>query len=103
MVPLTAIVVLAKLLVFVFGLVVVRLAYRAYRRTGSLALRSLAIAFGLITLGALLGGGADQLVDLGLETGMLINSLLMAVGFAVLVHALFVMESPPESGERPTN
>lgn len=80
----------ANLLVLVLGLVVVRAAYRAYRRTGSRALRSLTVAFGCITLGGVLGGIAHQLLRVGLETGVFVNSLLTVVGFAVLAHSLYV-------------
>lgn len=103
MVSFSVIAVLAELTVFRFGLVVVRLAYRAYRRTGLPALRSLALAFGLITLGALLGGDVDRLLDLEQETGILVDIVLTTAGFAVLLHALYVMDSTPESGERPTS
>lgn len=95
MAVIAAVVVVAKLAVLVLGLLVVRLAYRAYRRTGSRSLRSLTIAFGCITLGAILGGVVHQLLDVGLVTGVLVNSALTAVGFVVLVHSLYVIESAP--------
>lgn len=82
----------AKLLVLALGLLVVRASFRAYRRTGSRPLRSLTVAFGCITLGAVLGGIAHQFLGVGLETGVLVNSLLTVVGFAVLAHSLYASE-----------
>jgi hypothetical protein len=52
MVTLTPLIFVSKLLVLAMGIVIVRSAYRAYRRTGSRSLRALTIAFGLITVGA---------------------------------------------------
>ncbi|MFB6360071.1 MAG: hypothetical protein ABEH59_01990 [Halobacteriales archaeon] len=85
--------VVTKTFVLVLGVLIVRAAYRAYRRTGSRALSSLTIAFSLITIGAILGGGVNHLLRLGTEAGILINSLLTAVGFAVLAHSLY-LEDP---------
>ncbi|MDZ7702517.1 MAG: hypothetical protein U5J98_10920 [Halobacteriales archaeon] len=94
MIDFASFVLVSKLAVLTLGAVVVRLAYLAYRRTGSRALRALAIAFGLITLGGALGGGVDQLLEVGLEAGVLINSALTAAGFAVLAYSLYVSEDP---------
>ena len=91
---LASLVVVSKLLVLGLGLVVVRVAYRAYRRTGSRALRALTVAFGLITLGAAIGGGLDRVFHVGLEAAVLANSALTAVGFAVLAYALYVTDEP---------
>lgn len=84
-----SLVVIAKTLVLVLGVLIVRAAYRAYRRTGSRALGSLTVAFCLITIGAILGGGVNHVLRLGTEAGIFINSLLTASGFAVLAHSLY--------------
>ena len=84
----------AKLLVLALGLLVVRAAYRAYRRTGSRALRALTAAFVLITLGGAVGGSLDRLLDVGLEAAVLANSALTAIGFAVLAYSLYVADDP---------
>lgn len=92
MVELVPFVVLAKAVVLAVGAVVAHLAYRAFRRTGSPALRSLAAAFGAITLGGVLGSGIDRLLGLGLEVGVFVNATLTAVGFALVAHAVYVAE-----------
>lgn len=98
MVSLAPLVFASKLAVLAMGLLVVRAAYLAYKRTGSRALRALTFAFGLITLGGVLGGGVDQLLHVGLEAGVLVNSALTAVGFAVLAYSLYVTEEPTTAG-----
>ena len=85
----TVAIIAAKAVVLVLGGLITYFAYRAFRRTRSSSLRSFAIGFGTITLGALLGGGFDQLAGLGLEAGVLVQSLLTAVGFAVLAYSLY--------------
>ena len=65
-------------------------AYKAYRRTGDPSLRALVIGFSFVTIGALLGGIADQVLNVELATGVVINSTLTAIGFAVIVYALFL-------------
>ncbi|MGM0604668.1 MAG: DUF7521 family protein [Halobacteriota archaeon] len=65
-------------------------AYKAYRRTGDPSLRALVIGFSFVTAGALLGGIADQLLDVSLVAGVVVNSLLTTIGFAVIVYSLFV-------------
>lgn len=95
MVTLTPLVFVSKLLVLAIGILIVRSAYRAYRRTGSRSLRALTIAFGLITVGSVLGGSVHRLLNVGLEAGVLVNTALTAVGFAVLAYSLYVTEEPP--------
>lgn len=76
MAAITTIVVAAKLAVFGLGLLVVRLAYRAYRPTGARSLRS-PVAWRRIA------------------HRRLVHSVLTAIGFVVLVHSLYVIESSP--------
>ncbi len=92
--PLASLLVVTKLLALGLGLLVVRAGYRAYRRTGSRALRALTVAFALITLGGAVGGSLDRLLDVGLEAAVLANSALTAVGFAVLAYSLYVADDP---------
>lgn len=66
------------------------IAYRAYRRTDEPPLRALAVGFGIVTLGALLGGIADQVLAVPFETGVLVNSLLVMIGFAIIMYSLYV-------------
>ena len=65
-------------------------AYKAYRSTGDRSLRALALGFGTVTLGALLGGIADQVLSVSLEMGVLINSFLVAIGFAIIMYSLYL-------------
>lgn len=79
-----------KTVILLLGSGVTYIAYQAYRTTESESLRILAIGFGIITLGALLAGFAHQIVDVSLEAGVLINSLLVAVGLAVILYSLYL-------------
>ncbi|OYR80772.1 hypothetical protein DJ71_14370 [Halorubrum sp. E3] len=65
-------------------------ALRAYGRTGNPSLRALAIGFGIVTVGALIGGVSHQIIGSTLAVGIAINSLLTAVGFGVVVYSLIV-------------
>lgn len=86
----TSIIVVLKTLTLVLGLTITYLAYKAFRRTDSSALRSLTIGFGLVTLGALLAGVADQIIGLQTDLALIVESSLTAVGFAVIVYSLYV-------------
>lgn len=88
-------VVIAKSLTLVLGGLVTYFSYRAYRRTGSPALRSLAIGFGIVTVGSMLAGILDQLLPLiyadfdNFLFGVFVESWLTAIGFAVIVYSLY--------------
>lgn len=87
----TAIIVL-KTVILLLGSGVTLIAIRAYRRTGEPALRALAVGFGTITLGAFLAGVAHQFVGLTLKEGIVINSLLVATGLAVILYSLYAKQ-----------
>jgi hypothetical protein len=89
-VDITLAVVALKSLTLVLGGVITYYSYRAYRRTGAPALRALAIGFGIITVGALLAGAADQFLPLEPSISLAVESAFTAVGFAVIVYSLFV-------------
>ncbi|MFC7058747.1 DUF7521 family protein [Halovenus salina] len=78
-----------KTLTLVLGGLITYLAYRAYRRTHSRSLGALAVGFGFVTLGTFLAGVVDQLLDAGFQTGLLIESALIAVGFLIIVYSLY--------------
>jgi len=78
-----------KTLTLLLGAVITYLSYKAYRRTGAPALRALSIGFGVVTLGTLLAGVLDQVLELGIQVGLLVESALVAVGFAVIVYSLY--------------
>lgn len=83
-------VVVAKTVTLLFGSLITYFAYRAHRRTGSRALRALAVGFGVITLGAIVAGVVDQFTPLGLLYGIFVQSALTALGFAIIVYSLRV-------------
>lgn len=89
-IPLDTTIIAIKTIILLLGSGVTFIAYKAYRRTRTASLRVLAIGFGIITLGALLAGIAHQLFDVSLEAGILINSLLVAVGLAVILYSLYL-------------
>lgn len=78
-----------KALTLLCGGTVTVLAFRAYRRTGSPALRALTIGLGFITFGSLLAGGLHQLLHVDIITGVAIESTFTALGFATLGYSLF--------------
>jgi hypothetical protein len=88
-------VVIAKALTLVLGGLVTYFSYSAYSRTGSPALRSLAIGFGVVTLGSLFAGVLDQVLPLvyvdmdNFMFGVLVESWLTAIGFGVIVYSLY--------------
>jgi len=84
----TAIVV-SKTITLVLGGLVTYLAFKAYRRTDASALRALSVGFGVITVGAIVGGLVDILSSLGVLFGVLVQSVLTMVGFAVIVYSLY--------------
>ncbi|RRJ34218.1 DUF7521 family protein [Halocatena pleomorpha] len=79
-----------KTVILLLGSGITYIAFKAYRRTGALSLRALALGFGVITIGALLAGIAHQLLDVALQTGVLINSLLTAIGFGIIIYSLYI-------------
>lgn len=83
-------VVALKTITLVLGGAVTYFALKAWKRTGSPALRSLAIGFGCVTLGSLLAGIADQVLAVDRTLAVLTESALTAVGFAVIVYSLYV-------------
>ncbi|WP_207592827.1 DUF7521 family protein [Halomontanus rarus] len=89
-VAVTTAIIAVKTIILLLGSGVTYIAYKAYRRTGARSLRVLAIGFGTITLGALLAGIANQLLGVTLEQGILINSLLVALGLAIIMYSLYL-------------
>ncbi|MWV64169.1 hypothetical protein GRS48_04940 [Halorubrum sp. JWXQ-INN 858] len=65
-------------------------ALRAFRRTGDPSLRALALGFGIVTVGALVGGVSHQFIGADLAVGIAIDGALTALGFAVIVYSLYV-------------
>jgi hypothetical protein len=79
-----------KSVILLLGGAITGIAYRAYRRAGDPSLGVLGVGFGIITLGALLSGAANQFFDVPLEVGVLVNSVFLAVGLAVIMYSLYM-------------
>ena len=79
-----------KSVILVLGGGITVIGYKAYRRTGASSLRALTFGFGIITFGALLAGIVHQVFDVAFETGVLINSLLTAVGLTIIMYSLYL-------------
>lgn len=86
----TTAVVIVKAVSLAFGALVTYYAARAYGRTGSNALRALAVGFGLVTLGALAAGVLDQFLTVGRSVALLVESSFTTLGFAVIFYSLYV-------------
>ena len=71
------------------GALIAYLSYKAYARTGEPALRALSVGFAAVTLGAVAGGVIDLVLPLGFLYGVLVQSLLTLVGFAVITYSLY--------------
>lgn len=89
----------SKAATLLFGGLLTLLSVRAYRRTGSPALRALAVGIGLVTAGAILGGVLHRILGLSLATSATLQSVFTAVGFGVLTYSLYT-EAPTASRER---
>lgn len=85
----TVLLVVAKTVTLVCGVVLTTLTYRAYRRTQSGAMRMLCLGLGLVTAGGVLAGSLNQLVGLPVATSATIESVFMAAGFIVLTYSLY--------------
>lgn len=83
-------IVAVKTVILLLGTGITYIAYKAYRRTGARSLRALGIGFTIVTLGAILAGVADQLLAVSLEMGVLINSVLVAIGFGIIMYSLYL-------------
>lgn len=85
----TSILVALKTLTLVMGGLITYFAYKAYRRTGAFALGALAGGFGVITLGALIAGVLDRVLQVDPGYALIVESALTAVGFAVILYSLY--------------
>lgn len=81
-----------------FGAILTYLAYQAYSRTGSPALRALAAGIGLVTTGAVIGGVLHQFVDVSLGMSASVQSAFTAAGFAVLTYSLYTESAAEPAG-----
>ncbi|MCL9815073.1 DUF7521 family protein [Natranaeroarchaeum aerophilus] len=84
----SAIIVGAYTVIFVFGGAITVFAYRAFTRTGSKRLKALSVGFGMATVGTLVSIGGHQLGLLALLDAVALQSLATAAGFVVLAYSL---------------
>ncbi len=83
-------IIVLKTITLILGAAIAYLAYKAYRRTRAEPLRFLAYGFGFVTLGTLLAGVIDQVLNFGFQLGQLVETALVTVGFAVIVYSLYI-------------
>jgi hypothetical protein len=88
-VQITTLIIGLKTLTLVLGGLITYLSFKAYRRTGNMALGYLSGGFAIVTLGTLLAGVADQVLQAGFRVGLLIESALIAAGLLVIVYSLY--------------
>jgi len=81
-----------KTVTLLLGGLITYMAYKASRRTGARSLSLLAVGFGIVTLGTLVAGFVDRILGLEFRVGLLVESALVAVGFAVIVVSLYATE-----------
>lgn len=89
--PMTTIAfIVVKSLILVMGGVITYFAYKAYRRTRHRSLGFLAAGFGTVTLGALLGGVANEIFGTTLIVGIIIEGIFVLIGFTLIAASLRV-------------
>ena len=87
-------IVVAKTLILIMGGLITYFSYSAYRRTGMAQHRWLALGFGVITVGAILGGVVDIAAGMYfgqdlLYSSVLLSSSMTAVGLGVILYSLY--------------
>lgn len=95
----TTVVLFIKALVAPVGIGLTILAYRAYRESGDASLRLFTLGFGAITVGSIFGGGIDRLFGVGINIGLLVQSLFLAIGFLVLARSVSIRENTRGEGD----
>src|SRR6056297_1031486 len=87
-------IVVTKTLILVLGGLITYFSYKAYRRTGTSEHWWLALGFGVITAGAILGGVLDLVVETYLAenllyTSVFVSSTMTAIGLGVILYSLY--------------
>jgi hypothetical protein len=93
--------VVMKATTLTFGGILTLLTFRAFRRTGSPAMRALMTGIGLVTIGVFLGGLLHEFFDVALVASASVQSVFTAVGFAVLTYSLYAGGPTEFSGRLP--
>jgi len=82
-------VVMAKTTIVACAATLAILGFRAYRRTGAPALRTLAVGFALITVAGLAGGVGFQTGTISFEECVAVQSVGTAIGALIVTYSLF--------------
>lgn len=85
-------IIVVKSVILLLGGGITYIAFKAYRRTGAASLQMMGAGFGIITLGAFVTGIANQFLSVSLDAGVLINSIFVAVGLAVIMYSLYIQQ-----------
>lgn len=93
---LTGLLVVTQGVILIAGGLLTVLTLRAYRRTGSASLRALAVGFGLLLVGAVLGGTLHQAVAGDLRISFAVQSVCTAAGLSVIAYSLYTGNPPGE-------
>lgn len=102
MTRLSLVVVALKTVTLALGGLITYLAAKAARRTSSPGLSTLAVGFGVVTLGSLLAGIADQVLAVDATTALVVEQALTAVGFVVVTYSLYVTRRATRAAGRDT-
>jgi hypothetical protein len=81
---------ITKTLILIMGGVITYFAFKAFRRTKSQSLGALALGFGVITVGTFLAGVIADVFGQPFAVGVLVESLLVLVGFVIIAYSLYV-------------
>jgi hypothetical protein len=78
-----------KTVTLLLGGFITYLATKAARKSGDRGLTYLALGFGIVTLGSLLAGSANQVFTVGTNTALVVESGLTMIGFSVIAYSLY--------------
>lgn len=86
----TVMLAIVKTLILLAGGIITYFAITAYRRTRERSLGLLAAGFGVITVGALLGGLTFEVLAVPLAVGVLVEGVFVLLGFGLIAYSLRV-------------
>lgn len=82
-------IVAAKTVTLLLGALITYFSLKAYYRTRSPALRALGVGFAVITVGAIVAGSLDLVLDWPLQRTVLVESVVTLLGFAIITYSLY--------------
>lgn len=87
-------IVVTKTLILIMGGLITYFSYQAYSRTGTKQHWWLTLGFGVITVGAILGGMLDIVVETYfagdlLYTSVFVSSVMTAAGLGIILYSLY--------------